>query len=643
MENKMAWRFPNNNHMGEYGLDTDDMERFKKDPDGGLAREICQNSIDANNGELPSRVEFKLFTLQRDDIPGIDELSDAIEKCYQYKGDDEKEGAQLLKMRNTIMQDKITCLRVSDFNTTGLNGVADYSTTETPFFKLTKGSGTSNKGSGDGGSKGIGKFAAFVASSIHTLFYSTLTNQDECGYIGISKLRSTPLDPVDKLYLTQGTGYYCLDERNQPILESFNLDPNFQRNTYGTDIFIIGYEATEGWKSNIVFKVLESFMAAIYYNGFEVVVDDIIVNKENLQSLIFEKGIIDTRSQREKNGIIAQYELLSEDDVFRKEFVVGENSVIKVFVKGYSSNSEQKASKRIEMVRYPYMKIREYRKQTMLPYSAMCIIEKSDLSKKLRNIENPEHTEWEKERIRFIKEEDKAVTRKYLKELKDTVYAFVNEVLQQNSGETTDVEGAGEYLPSFDEGENITTNDTTVDFVSVRPIKQNDINVPKTQKFTDDGMGYEFDEGSLEGDEEGIKMPNKKPDTPPNPNPEPNPEPDDENRGSSEGNDTVLKKVQLKGIDFDYAYNKVTFSHDVMFKAFTDEDCCEMSIKQLGEANDKYDIPMLTANINGVECNVKDGVATGFKLAKNQEYKLSYTTDNNDSKSIEVILYAYRQ
>lgn len=642
MEENMTWRFPDNNHMGEYGLDTDDMERFKKDPDGGLAREICQNSIDANNGEHPSRVEFKLFTVERNEIPGIAPLSEAIENCYHYRGDDEKEGAQLLKMRNVISQDRITCLRVSDFNTTGLIGVADYSTTETPFFKLTKGSGTSNKGSGDGGSKGIGKFAAFVASSVHTLFYSTLTNQDECGYIGISKLRSTPLDPNDKLYLTQGTGYYCLNERNQPILNSFNLDPAFQRDAYGTDIFIIGYEATDGWKSNIVFKVLESFMAAIHYNGFEVVVDDILVNKDTLHDLIFEKGILDSRTTREKNGIIAQYELLSEEDVFREEFVVGEDSVIKVFVKAYDSHEEQRASKRIEMIRYPYMKIREYRKQTMLPYSAMCIIEKSDLSKKLRNIENPEHTEWEKERIRFIKEEDKAVTRKYLRELKETVYAYVNEVLQQNSGDSTDVEGAGEFLPSFDEGENETNNNTSTDSVSVRPIKQNTTNVPKTQKFSDDGMGYEFDEGSLEGDEEGIKQPSKKPETPPNPNPEPNPEPDDENRGSSKGTDTVLKKVQLKGTTFDYAFNKVTSSHDVMFTSLTDEDCCEMAIKQLGEANDKYDIPMKTASINGVDCEVKDGVATGFALVENQEYKLSYTTENNDNKSIEVILYAYR-
>lgn len=55
------WRFPDNNYTNENGLDTSDMEMFKKDPVSSLAREICQNSIDAAYGEKPVRVEFSLF------------------------------------------------------------------------------------------------------------------------------------------------------------------------------------------------------------------------------------------------------------------------------------------------------------------------------------------------------------------------------------------------------------------------------------------------------------------------------------------------------------------------------------------------------------------------------------------------------
>lgn len=62
------WRFPDNNYTSENGLDTSDMEMFKKDPVSSLAREICQNSIDAAFGEKPVRVEFSLFQVARGEV-----------------------------------------------------------------------------------------------------------------------------------------------------------------------------------------------------------------------------------------------------------------------------------------------------------------------------------------------------------------------------------------------------------------------------------------------------------------------------------------------------------------------------------------------------------------------------------------------
>ena len=39
------WRFPDNNYTSENGLDTSDMEMFKKDPVSSLAREILDAEI----------------------------------------------------------------------------------------------------------------------------------------------------------------------------------------------------------------------------------------------------------------------------------------------------------------------------------------------------------------------------------------------------------------------------------------------------------------------------------------------------------------------------------------------------------------------------------------------------------------------
>lgn len=93
------WRFPDNNYTDEKGLDTSDMEIFKKDPIASLAREICQNSIDASYGEKPVKVEFSLFSIKREEIPGINELTEQINKCYEYKKDSPKEGAALTELK----------------------------------------------------------------------------------------------------------------------------------------------------------------------------------------------------------------------------------------------------------------------------------------------------------------------------------------------------------------------------------------------------------------------------------------------------------------------------------------------------------------------------------------------------------------
>ena len=216
---EQMWRFPDNNYTNENGLDTSDMEMFKKDPVSSLAREICQNSIDAAYNEKPVRVEFSLFQITREMIPGIEELTKQIEACYEYKKDSPKEGPALKALKKSVNKETITCLRVSDFHTTGVVGAL---TNErgTPFYNLTKGSGVSDKGGSSGGSKGIGKFASFVVSTTNTVFYSTRANDDSCAYIGISKLRSTPIGGDPDL-LTMGIGYYGVDKKNFP---KFNTD-----------------------------------------------------------------------------------------------------------------------------------------------------------------------------------------------------------------------------------------------------------------------------------------------------------------------------------------------------------------------------------------------------------------------------------
>ena len=168
IEEKM-WRSPNNDYGPEVGLDNGDVETFKKEPEESLARETGQNSIDACYKSSVTKIVYRLFEVDRDMIPGMDELSSMIEACYEYKKELPKEAVPLKKMLDRSKDKKIKCLRVSDFHTKGLEGVVT-NNPEKAFYLLTKGSGISYKESGSGGSKGIGKYAAFVNSNVNTVF-----------------------------------------------------------------------------------------------------------------------------------------------------------------------------------------------------------------------------------------------------------------------------------------------------------------------------------------------------------------------------------------------------------------------------------------------------------------------------------------
>ena len=166
MIDNSKWFFPSTDGGQENGLDNTDVEHFKEKPILSLAREIVQNSIDARIKESnkPALVEFKMFNMDPRNLPGYDEIIQNLEYCIDYWK--EMESEKTVKSLNEILtyykQSKICCLRISDFNTTGLVGV--YRKQHSSWYKLIRGSGISDKNNDSGGSKGIGKFASFSNS-----------------------------------------------------------------------------------------------------------------------------------------------------------------------------------------------------------------------------------------------------------------------------------------------------------------------------------------------------------------------------------------------------------------------------------------------------------------------------------------------
>ena len=120
-----SWNFPSNNYGQIFGIADSGVETFKGTPIKSLAREICQNSIDANlqNGK-PTRVDFVTFEIAPKDIPDFVGLSDAFDRALTFWSQQKSDKAKSFfkKAIAVSKQAKITCLRISDHNTTGLTG-----------------------------------------------------------------------------------------------------------------------------------------------------------------------------------------------------------------------------------------------------------------------------------------------------------------------------------------------------------------------------------------------------------------------------------------------------------------------------------------------------------------------------------------
>ena len=91
------------------------------------------------------------------------------------------------------------------------------------------------------------------------------------------------------------------------ILAEPNLDKDFKRekDDVGTDVYVLGFKKPSNWETQIIAKVLDSFMVAIDSGDLEVKVEDKeIINKETLQSFVYDTKFykVDKAHTREYGG-----------------------------------------------------------------------------------------------------------------------------------------------------------------------------------------------------------------------------------------------------------------------------------------------------------------------------------------------------
>lgn len=444
---KKFWNFPSARGIQKESINDPGIETFKDHPLNSLAREICQNSLDAcDNQEKPVLIKFDRFSIDTSDFPGIE----VFKKNHEYAEETWSGNNQALeylgKAKSILEEKNINFLKISDFNTKGLIG-AESNDLGSPWSTLVKEVGSSNKSDTSGGSFGIGKFAPFANSDIRTVFYSTHIPKGNF-YIGVSKFMSFDTSNNET---TTGVGYFSSSEDSHSINEDIPFIENQRANKYGTDIFIAGFNKDDSWSSEIIKSVINNFFVTIWKGKLTVSVDGVIVDVNNLQHFIDKFGDDDTKGYYEvltsedtiKLDVVEHSKILGEP--YGPEFGYKENDATLYLLKSDSGN------RRILMTRSTGMTLFEQKNiSSSIFFSGILMIEGEKMNSDFKKMENPAHNEWSHER--YLEDPRKA------KRMYDNLRKFnrtaVIEKFQETTGDEMDATGLNDFLPD-DYSENI--------------------------------------------------------------------------------------------------------------------------------------------------------------------------------------------
>lgn len=395
-----------------------------------IVRELGQNSLDAKDPEDagPVRMTFDLRKWNTVDIPGFEDLKTHIQAADEFTRDIDEANDRLRIAAEAAEADHLYVLKVSDFGTIGLNGNEDDKSS--PLIALTHGVGISSGKAGKGGSFGVGAATGVLASSVLTVFWTTLTKErpdDEVVFAGLSQLSTHSIDGTlynpDGFYIDRGSKDRLRYRRsNSPI------GPIEIRREPGTDTYILGYLDAKRDPDLIEIKkaFVKNFLFAI--DRGKLIVEGTtdttqwILNSETLREEV-----------KESSQMRYYYEAIQTEPYIEQNDRLGE---LKLYM--YFDENIREKLNTITM-RSPLMKVTKYRHNIRANYAAVFVCEDEPGNSLLRSLEPPSHDTWE-------------VNRKpHGKKTVDTVKQFIGRGLRsrvdEQIGETIDIKGLNKLLP----------------------------------------------------------------------------------------------------------------------------------------------------------------------------------------------------
>lgn len=430
---EIGWDFPSNNNGRIDGLNDSGIHHFTEAPIVSMTREVLQDSLDAATSNQPVIVKFELHQLPQQALPRVDELKQIFQRgkdTWISHGDASKffeKGLQVLQ------QQTIPVLAIRDFNTTGLENVDKK--INGSFASLVKSVGVTFKDASSSGSFGIGKHAPFAASSIRTMFYGTYNRQNVYALQGVSKLASYDMGEGN---YTQGTGYYGVKGVLEPVKDFTAYHPMFMRSGYGTDKFIMGFNAKNGWADEVIETIILSYLVAVMEEKLEVHIAGLQINKQTMPSVV--KYIMG----KDKNSKAAQYyEAYTSPDSVK---------VTRLF-KTYDGDLEpinvsflvkEGFNRRVSMYRGTGMKIFDKdRFRAPIDFAGVMVVEGAKLNAALRKMEPPTHDRW----AAGLYKDNQQYALQLLKQIYDWLNSQARELAKSQATEKIELRGLEGILP----------------------------------------------------------------------------------------------------------------------------------------------------------------------------------------------------
>lgn len=473
------WHFDNETGSEE-GPNDSMAQHFKKSPYTALIRESIQNSLDAVlDRSQPVNVTIETKALKVIDFPSFFDLREHVEGCLSYfsQNSNAKEvfGPMLPYLDCTSGGDTISYIKVSDSNTRGM--AYEPGNTNCPFYAFVRSKGVSSKeNQTSGGSFGFGKAAYFNMSPVRSVFVSTMLSDGQQIFEGVASLCTHKYKNEKKT----SVGYYDNNNGN-PILDADNIPTPFKRTEPGTSICIMGINPAEkqGAFDEMIDAVLRNFWMAIWMGRLIVSfippdevenVDKIVISKENLELLIknrFEE--VDKSTWSDLHNPRPYFEAVINagregSNCLHIKDSLPDLGQIDLYIK-----LNPNVTDKIVYMRKPLMTVYCRKTKTNYGFNGVIVCNGEEVNKKLRDIENPTHDEWDAKNGR--NNEIKKVGNKTLKDLQTYISETLEKIFCDNSGGSLNITDLEEYLyvPEDLTAESFTTSQSQLDTNAGRP------------------------------------------------------------------------------------------------------------------------------------------------------------------------------